>query len=181
MAWLSLCARLQAPLWPAVVLIFLDTEYTDPIRIDLISIGMVAEDGSAEFYAERNDYRAEDCNAFVQAAVLPLLDAPASHMLTRAQLAERLRAWFATLPNKVIIGCDDRTDYELLHDALDGNLPDNIVGIVDVRPMIDTTAFHQAACRYHAEPGHPWHHALHDARAHRAGWLAWMEATKGKR
>ena len=47
------------------MIVFLDTEYTDPIQIDLISIGMVSEDGRAEFYAERNDYRASDCNDFV--------------------------------------------------------------------------------------------------------------------
>lgn len=51
------------------MLIFLDTEYTDPIQIDLISIGMVSEDGRAEFYAERNDYRTEDCNSFVKAII----------------------------------------------------------------------------------------------------------------
>jgi len=155
------------------MLIFLDTEYTDSVQIDLISIGMVAEDGSAEFYAERCDYPAEDCNAFVRVAVLPLLDAPPGQVLTRDALAARLRAWFASLPHEVAIGCDDRTDYELLVDALDGELPANIVGILDVRPTTaDAKVFHLAASQYHAAPGHPWHHALHDAKAIRAGWLA---------
>lgn len=154
------------------MLVFLDTEYTDPVQIDLISIGMVAEDGSAEFYAERCDYPAEDCNAFVRVAVLPLLDAPAGQVLTRDELAMRLRAWFTTLPSEVAIGCDDRTDYELLVDALDGELPANIVGVLDVRQAMASKVFHQAACLYHSAPGQPWHHALHDAKAIRAGWLA---------
>jgi len=155
------------------MLVFLDTKYTDPVQIDLISIGMVAEDGSAEFYAERCDYPPEDCNAFVRVAVLPLLDAPAGHVLTRDALAVQLRAWFATLPREVAIGCDDRTDYELLVDALDGELPANIVGILDVRPTTaDAKVFNLAASQYHAVPGHPWHHALYDAKAIQAGWLA---------
>lgn len=159
------------------MLIFLDTEYTDPIQIDLISIGMVSEDGRAEFYAERNDYRAEDCNTFVKLVVLPLLDAPSANVVRRDELAIRLHAWFATLPRQVVIACDDRTDYELLIDALDGQIPPNLAGIEDVRPLIDTSTFHAAACLYHERPGCPWHHALHDARAHRAGWLAWMDAN----
>lgn len=159
------------------MLIFLDTEYTDPIQIDLISIGMVSEDGRAEFYAERNDYRADDCNSFVRSVVLPLLDAPPANVLSRDELTTKLREWFATLPNQVIIGCDDRTDYELLIDALDGQVPNNLVGIKDVRSLNDATVFHSAACHYHERQGCPWHHALHDARAHRAGWLAWIDST----
>ena len=168
------------------MIIFLDTEYTDPVHIDLISIGMVSEDGAAEFYAQRCDFRAEDCNAFVREDVLPLLDAPAGQVMTRAALALHLWDWFTTLPRRVVIGCDDRTDYALLVDALGGEVPANVAGIKDLRPLVDSTVFHQAACRYHDAPGQPWHHALHDAKAHRAGWLAWMasrssaQALKGR-
>ncbi|BDT57227.1 hypothetical protein MasN3_07210 [Massilia varians] len=162
------------------MLIFLDTEYTDPIQIDLISIGMVSEDGSVEFYAERSDYRTDDCNAFVKSVVLPLLDAPPANVLSRVELAIRLRTWFTALPRRVVVACDDRTDYELLIDALDGQIPPNLAGVKDVRPLIDTTTFHAAACRYHERPGSHWHHSLHDARAHRAGWLAWMDANKAR-
>lgn len=54
------------------MLIFIDTEFTDFVQIDLISIALVTEDGR-EFYAERNDYRREDCIDFVRAAVVPML------------------------------------------------------------------------------------------------------------
>ena len=81
------------------MLIFLDTEYTDPIQIDLISIGIVSEDGSVEFYAERSDYRTDDCNAFVNSVVLPLLDAPPDSVMRRVGLAIRLGArGLRTLP-----------------------------------------------------------------------------------
>lgn len=55
------------------MLIFLDTEYTDPQNIDLISLGLVSEDGKHELYCERTDYKKDLCNGFVQTAVLPHL------------------------------------------------------------------------------------------------------------
>jgi hypothetical protein len=54
------------------MLVFLDTEFTDFVRPELISIALVAEDGR-EFYAERTDYRHDDCSDFVRETVLPLL------------------------------------------------------------------------------------------------------------
>lgn len=162
------------------MLIFLDTEYTDSLDIDLISIGLVSEDGT-EFYAQRSDYRDEDCDSFVRAAVLPLLNAPAANILRRDEMAERLRAWFATLPSQVVIACDDYTDYSLLADALDGEFPANIaLQRYDLRHLVNTAVFNRAVCQHHDLPGQPWHHALYDARALRAGWLAWTAAEESK-
>lgn len=161
------------------MLIFLDCEYTDFIQCDLISLGMVSEDGQHSFYAERSDYEQGWCNQFVRAGILPLLDG--SNVVTRDELAAQLRAWFATLPRQVVIGCDDRTDWDLLLDALDGELPANVAGQrQDLRHLIDTTVFNDAVCRFHDQPNQPWHHALHDAHAHRAGWMAWMDKKKEK-
>lgn len=56
------------------MLVFLDTEYTDPLQIDLISIGMVSEDGKRVFYSERSDFDDGLCNGFVRTAVLPHLE-----------------------------------------------------------------------------------------------------------
>ena len=50
-----------------------DTPDGDFIDIDLISIGLVSEDGRATFYAERNDYRRAAVSDFVREAVLPHL------------------------------------------------------------------------------------------------------------
>lgn len=158
------------------MLVFLDTEYTDPLQIDLISIGMVSEDGKHVFYCERSDFDDSLCNGFVRTAVLPLLEK--AELADRAGLRQRLIAWFAQLPRSATIGCDSFTDYELLLDALDGGKPANLSGWHDLRPLIDSTVFHAAVCCYHDAPGHPWHHALHDAQAHRMGWLAWMDSKK---
>jgi len=159
------------------MLIFLDAEFTDFIQCDLISIGMVDETGRHSFYAERSDFERSWCNPIVQTGILPLLDG--SNVVTRTELAAQLRIWFATLPRKVVIACDSRTDWDLLRDALDGELPANVVPhIFDLRSLIDTTVFNSAVCRYHDQPNRPWHHALHDAKAHRDGWMAWMVASK---
>lgn len=160
------------------MLIFLDTEFTDSLDCDLISIGMVGEDGHSELYLERSDYRADWCNSFVQAAVLPKLGA-AGPAVDREQLASRLLAWFASLPRSVSVACDSFTDWELLLDAMGDVRPANLVGRYDLRSLIDSTTYHHAVVRYHETFG-PWHHALHDARAHRRGWLAWMDERKGK-
>ena len=65
------------------MIIFLDTEFTDFVRPDLISIGLVIEDGR-EFYAERTDYRPDTCSDSVRESVA-LADARA--------LMAGFRAW----------------------------------------------------------------------------------------
>ncbi|MFC6520885.1 hypothetical protein ACFQAT_15195 [Undibacterium arcticum] len=68
------------------MLIFLDTEFTDFIDIELISIGLVSQDGR-EFYAERNDFDVAKCNNFVRAGILPMLTQNDSSVaMTRAEL-----------------------------------------------------------------------------------------------
>jgi len=57
------------------MLIFLDTEFTQFDRPDLISIALVGEDGR-EFYAERTDYHRDACSEFVRKEVLPAYSTP---------------------------------------------------------------------------------------------------------
>src|SRR5471032_743218 len=107
------------------MLIFLDTEFTDFIDCDLISLGMVSEDGQHELYGERFDYRAEWCNSCVHAAVLPQRGG-AGPAFDRLQLAAGLVGWFASLPRSVTIACDSFPDWELLRDAMEGVRPANL-------------------------------------------------------
>lgn len=163
------------------MLIFLDTEFTDFIDRELISIGMESEDGQYVFYAERTDYRRDWASDFVKSAVLPFLGKCPEAICTRDGLRDRLWAWFATLPRHVQIACDSQHDQDLLWDAFGDGLPPNLDRQrYDLAHLIDTTAFHAAVRDYQAKHG-GWHHALHDARANRAGWLAWMDANKGRR
>ncbi|QEZ48718.1 3'-5' exoribonuclease [Cupriavidus oxalaticus] len=153
------------------MLVFLDTEFTDFIDCELISIGMVTAEGR-DFYAEVQDFDIAKCNQFVRGAVCESLGKAANSPVSRAALPERIRAWFSSLSTDALVACDNLIDWELLLDALGDDIPSNIIGRYDLAPLAQLPQFQRAAAAYHAEAGHPWHHALHDAHAQRAGWLA---------
>ncbi|AYH41796.1 3'-5' exoribonuclease [Azoarcus sp. DN11] len=164
------------------MLLFLDTEFTDFDDCDLISVGLVSEDGKYEFYAERTDYRHDWANSFVRTDIIPHLGRFPGVACTGEELTRRLWAWFGTLPRRVQLACDSARDHDLLWSAFVQGLPPNLdKTIYDLRGLIDTTVFHDAVCRYHEQPDHPWHHAFHDASAHRAGWMAWMDHKRNER
>lgn len=73
---------------------FFDTEFAEDGRtIDLISIGIVAEDGR-EFYAVSTEFDAEACNDWVAANVLPLLpSADDCAWMSRAKMRDGLLAF----------------------------------------------------------------------------------------
>nr|DAP29583.1 MAG TPA: Oligoribonuclease [Inoviridae sp.] len=160
------------------MLIFLDTEFTNLTDRKLISIGMVSEDGQHAFYRELRDFDLDNCSSFVRANVLPLLGRFHDATVESARLPDDVRQWIDTLPRSLTIACDSDWDWEILSKSVGRPFPANISGRFDLRPLIDTTVFHKAVCRYHDSPDQPWHHALHDAHAHRFGWLAWNDARR---
>ena len=160
--------------------VFVDTEFTDPLNIDLISVALVGENGQ-EFYAERNDYRREDCNDFVRAAVLPALGRIDRAICSREQLTLRLRTWFEQLPEPATLMFDYSTDWELLIDALLGDdyqQPPANIGEKHLLPteLVGDPVFQRARNQSFTREWPP-HHALADARAFRAGYLAWRVAN----
>lgn len=160
------------------MLFFLDTEYTGlshpAYARKLLSLALVAEDGSAEWYAELDGWQLADCDPWVQRHVLPLMTGPSlSHDAARASLQD----WFAARPRRVQAACDSDIDWCFLLGLL-GDRPSNLAAQrLDLAPLIDTASYHQTVTAYFSR-GHPEHHALHDARAYRLGWLAWMDARK---
>jgi|GEM_PF-405133 len=161
------------------MLLFLDTEFTDFIDCDLISIALISADGEHEFYGERTDFNYDSCSDFVRSAVWEHLGKFPDAKYKKHQLAERLREWLTALPFDVTIACDSFVDYELLQKLLDGDLPTNITSYYDMRALMEKPTFNKSVCKYHAVPEQPWHHALHDARALRLGWLAWdMQSSR---
>lgn len=155
------------------MLLFLDTEFTDFIDIDLISIGLVSEDGHHAFYAERNDYRIDAASDFVRVAVLPQLGKRPDAICSREGLTLRLYDWFRTLPEQVSIACDSAHDRDLLWDAFEEGLPLNLdPRLVELAWLSEDPRFNAAVERYYLNSGFLRHHALHDASALRAGWLA---------
>ncbi len=155
------------------MLLFLDTEFTDFIDIDLISIGLVSEDGRATFYAERNDYRRDAASDFVRVAVLPHLEQQPENTCSRKELTRRLYEWLHRFPATLQIACDSTHDRDLLWDALENGLPPNVEPtVLKLAWQSEDRVFNEAVCKYHDQPGRPRHHALHDAQALRCGWLA---------
>ena len=162
------------------MLVFLDTEYTGlshPARArKLLSLALVAEDGSAEWYAELDGWELADCDLWVQRHVVPHLTGPS---LYRDAARASLQDWFATRPRSVQAACDSDIDWRFLLGLL-GERPSNLAAQrLDLAPLIDTAIYINTVTAYFAK-GHPEHHALHDARAYRLGWLAWMDAGKSK-
>jgi hypothetical protein len=156
------------------MMVFMDTEYTAFNGPRLISLALVAEDGQSELYVERSDYPAESCSSFVRDQVIPLLELPPSQRLNHDGVRKRLISFLQGLPFQVQIACDDAQDGILLRDALGKNPPQNVVPVFyNLREMINAPVFRRSQKAYHDQPGCPWHHALHDARALRLGWLAW--------
>jgi len=141
--------------------LFVDTEFTDFIDCDLVSIALVADDGR-EFYGERSDYDLASCNEFVRAAVLSQLGQYPDCVFTREALRAALVAWleqFADESERVL--CFDYAgDWELLCDLLDG--PPAGWQACQVGQLLDAG---RQEDYYRDHRGR--HHALVDARANR--------------
>lgn len=84
------------------MLVFLDTEFTDFIDFELISIGLVSEDGKHVLYLEVQDFDRSKCSAFVQSAVWSHLGHNNDTAVCKADLPSRLWDWFATLPHAIL-------------------------------------------------------------------------------
>jgi len=69
--------------------LFVDTEFTDLLDCELLSIGIVSDDGR-EFYAERNDVDLTRCSDFCRVAVLPQLGREESAIGPEAEVSTRL-------------------------------------------------------------------------------------------
>ena len=106
-------------MYNSVMLIFLDTEFTDfpESECDLISIGLVDENGR-EFYAESTQYRREACSDFVVDVVLPLLGKHHNRVVDNYfGIAKKLNEWlkFYDNPQDVVTICFDyNTDWALM-------------------------------------------------------------------
>jgi hypothetical protein len=81
---------------------FIDTEFAEkPCTIQLISIGIVAEDGR-EYYAESSEIKPEDCNEWVRNNVLNRLNVPEDQRKTRKIIAQEILEF---------IGDDDKVEF----------------------------------------------------------------------
>ena len=162
--------------------LFFDTEFTE-LGIDprLISIGLVSEDGSREFYVELSDtYQPSDCSNFVREAVLPHLQG-GDALKTMDELTLRLGNWIKGFDQPVQLVTDSLSwDWPWIQELfyLPGTWPKNLDGKpVLLSEMVGSPLLERAvekAFQSHV-PRLRRHHALDDAKANR---FAWMEAKK---
>lgn len=171
---------------------FLDTEFTDFVACDLISIGLKAETGE-EFYGENLDFNGNLSSDFVRDNIYPLLN-PEVHGKKRVELSARLWQWLDELPcDKVEIYTDYGTDWSLMFGLLEDHHP-KLMGPVDIFSKLGaqclvtsalsgpdgfSRAFEQLRKKFYEEFLNHFmetkeiqHHALSDARANLRGYLA---------
>lgn len=153
------------------MLLFLDTESTDFQDCSLISIALVSEDGSFEFYGERSDFDYDACNTFVRTHVWAHLGMFPSQKFKKHELESRLGAAIAELPGPVAIAFDSDRDLQLMKGIFENSPIPSIAQYVDLRAIQNSATYAQVEAAFY-DADHPQHHALFDAKANRAAWLA---------
>lgn len=101
------------------LLLFFDTEFTDFVDMDLISIGIVTQH-LHDFYAENSEYNKAWCNDFVKAEVLTKLQG-GEFTMPYDQLKEKLQIWISDLLEdyaSVLFVYDYSGDWLLLSELL---------------------------------------------------------------
>ncbi len=149
------------------MLIFIDTEFSDFISTELISIGLVSQDDK-KFYAELPIER-RDCSDFVKEEVLPLLGKIKGAQCTLDELNVRLRTWLEQFNNgdePVVICYDYGGDWTLFFHALNNDVPAWIKG-VNIYSYINDLKEEL----FWMESKLARHHALHDAMANRFAFV----------
>ncbi len=143
--------------------VFLDTEFTDFLDPQLISLGLAADSGE-EFYVEL-PFADSACSALGREAVFPLLGANPHAACSLDEFRRRVVFWLERIrpPGEIVFICVDyQTDWDLFADALDYRVPE-WCRFQHVGRNINQLLRYE----YHKTNGLPEHHALHDACANR--------------
>lgn len=143
--------------------IFIDTEFTDFINCELISLDMVSENGE-ELYFEV-PYEKSICSEFVHEAVIPLLDQYPELKCSKDELKLQILKWLQIVRTthgiKFEICFDYQTDWDLFVDIFDGEIPQFI------QPRLISQEISELLLYEFWKHNHDLreHRALHDARA----------------
>ncbi|WP_293778799.1 3'-5' exoribonuclease [uncultured Oxalicibacterium sp.] len=140
--------------------IFIDTEFTDFINTELISIGMVTSKG-AEFYGEV-PFELQACSPFVLEAVVPQLGQIEGAMFSLAELGTAMLLWLEKnreATSNVEIIYDYSTDWDLFCDVLNYRQP------AWCRPKRVSNLCEADKHSFYIRERLSRHHALYDAKA----------------
>ncbi|MFZ6755382.1 hypothetical protein ACO0KY_18640 [Undibacterium sp. Dicai25W] len=141
--------------------IFIDTEFTNFAKPQLISIGLVTNTG-AEFYAE-TPYLENECSDFVKNAVIPLLGKLPNVSCSFDELQTKLLNWLNLVCqdyDEVVVCFDYHVDWELFVYSLQGALPPCCKPRLIGREINKLLRYD-----FYRRSNLPEHHALYDARA----------------
>jgi hypothetical protein len=158
------------------VRLFIDTEFTDFVDLDLISIAIVADtDPTIEFYAEITDFDRGLCNHFVVANILPLLGKAQGRAMLYENARNELREWLEQFRDANACICYDYIgDFvllkELLYQPYRGSEFARFPKWLDtdnIWKKLDPNLLSQF---WRDHPEYSQHHSLHDARANAAAF-----------
>lgn len=149
------------------MLAYLDTEFTDFVSQQLISLGVVCVDG-AEFYIEIEDYPRFIESQFVKDTVVPLLQR-GKFCLPESKAAVEFCIWLAERPEPLVFVIDYGGDYELamrlLRDFTEPNPGYEFIHHILGPDITAIDVYQDAKTLYFTEHDKRQHHALVDARA----------------
>jgi hypothetical protein len=175
--------------------VFLDTEFSNFIHPDLISIGFVSEDGKHEFYREISDYDKDNQSEFVTRVVVPLLDG-GSLSKPYDEVVTDLIDCLNQIDDSITIVSDWIGDGDLLRQMLDPHWSKikpyvHLSTVSQALPhMIRERGFHstsemnaafmsyQVAADFYFTIDDRQHHALVDAKSIRSGWVSAYNGAK---
>ena len=167
---------------------FLDTEFTDLLNPELLSLGLVTLDGLDEHYVELDlcsdtgKARVKASGDFVRGGVLDMWGLVPGAMGTEWEMGRRTGEWLLSLAaesgTRVEVAFDYSTDYELMECAIrDSGLWDRVCEVVvplDVSAITSTIEGElaaEASYRETAGRGLKRHHSLADALALRGSYV----------
>jgi len=163
---------------PPAVRVFFDTEFSAFRDGRLLSVGLVAEDGRERYVELPGDGFNRDVSDFVHASVLNQFGlVPDSEAGTLAGLGERVSRFLEQLGGPVELCFDYKLDRRFLEEALrltrTWNVLKDQLAFADIAGQKNGAASKAAVlASYESSAPLAEHHALADARALRAGWMA---------
>lgn len=181
----------------ATLRFFFDTEFNDEVggmRVELISMAFVSEDGEREFYQECSEFSEEAAHPWLKDNVLPHLG-PKEQRLPVSSIREGIRRYFTDAvrgaPNRVtkvqIWAKNGSNDFTVLGLAFDGLSKFyafmNELG-VERTYFNDTDMLRrevQEKVKIERAANEPAHHARFDARHERKEYMALQAALRAQK
>ena len=180
--------------------IFLDTEFSNFATKDLISIGLVSEDETFEFYHVLNDFPLKNCSDFVKENILDKIDFIQDGISYDQLTINLINALNKLSANELVFVADYSGDFDLLIKIFDRanllnlslnkrksfSLLSNALhycsierGIFNIKVMDKASqVFVLEASNYLSQNPKMQHHALFDAKSNLFGWKAALKFLK---